>query len=61
MKQSCVNILMMKCMVQFCIIRIMVYMVKMCKGIYWLNYNGANSRWSNKNDLIIQEVIIDAK
>ena len=36
-------------------------MVKMCKGIYWLNYNGANSRWSNKNDVIIQEVIIDAK
>ena len=36
-------------------------MVKMCKGIYWRNYNGANSRWLNKNDVIIQEVIIDAK
>lgn len=46
----------------------MVYMVKMCKGIYWWNYNEANSGWSNiektileENDLIIQEVIIDAK
>ena len=43
-------------------------LIKEDEGIYWWNYNGANSRWSNiekpileENDILIQEVIIDAK